>query len=490
MLHTDAAVIGAGVLGCFAARALSALDLSVTVIESREDVCTGITRANTGIIYTGCDNKPGSLKAGMCVRANAGFDRLCEELDVRFSRCGSLMVAFGSQAMAVLEKKLRMGRENGVPDLRLIGPEELFAMEPHLSRDAVGALFAPGTGVIDPWELGIAAYENAAANGAVFRLNEQLLHMKRRNGGFLLETDKETYQAKTVINCAGLRADAVREMLCIPAVRLFPTGADYIVLDDTLRGFVRHVIFHEPEEKGKGLTLVPTVDGNLLVGPTERERELAPDGATAAEGLKELQQLCAEVIPGLPLTEQIRTFSSLRPNPYAVREQEGVWVPTDRSINDFTIYNEDGLISLLGIKTPGLTCAAELGTACARLAAEALGDPDPNPCFDPRRRAIPRVHGMEEILRAQLIQDDPDFGEILCQCKDVSRGEIREAIRRGAVTIDGVKRRTGAFMGRCQGGRCMSEVLAMLASAQNISPENVTLAGQGSLILGETHGTD
>ena len=489
MIYTDAAVIGAGVLGCFAARALAESDIRVTVIEAREDVCTGVTRANTGIVYTGCDNKTGSVKAGLCVRANREFDRLCRELEVRFSRCGSLMVAFGPRGKDVLERKLRTGQANGVPDLRLVEPDELSSMEPHLNPAAAGALYAPGTGTVDPWELGIAAAENAAANGVVFRLKEKLLRMERREGGFLLETDKETYIARTVVNCAGLAADAVRELLCVPAVRIFPTGADYIVLDDTLRGYIRHVIFHEPEEKGKGLTLVPTVDGNLLVGPTERTRDTAPDGATSAEGLQELEQLCAEVVPDLPLSERIRSFSALRPNPRAVREQDGVWVPDDCSINDFSILNENGLISLLGIKTPGLTCAAELGRLCARLAGEALGSPGPNKDFEPHRPAIPRPHHMEESHRDALIHSDPDFGEIVCQCRDVTLGEVREAIRRGAVTLDGVKRRTGTGMGFCQGSRCMGRIMELLAQAQDMSPGMVTLDGAGSAVLGETDGS-
>ena len=489
MIYTDAAVIGAGVLGCFAARALTELDIRVTVIEAREDVCTGVTRANTGIIYAGYDNHPGSVKAGMCVRANGYFDRLCRELDVRFHRCGSVMAAFGPAGMAVLEKKLRQGLTNGVPGLRIVGPEELFALEPHLSRTAVGGLYAPGTGTVDPWELGIAACENAAANGAVFRLNERLLRMERDRGGFLLETDKETYRARTVINCAGLKADAMREMLCVPSVRIYPTGADYIVLDDTLPGFLRHVIFQEPEEKGKGLTLVPTVDGNILIGPTERPRDLAPDGAVAAEGLRELERLCAEVMPELPLSERIRGFSALRPNPRIVREQDGVWVPEDRSVNDFTVYHENGLISLLGIKTPGLTCAAELGRLCAALAGDALGSPGRSRSFDPVRRGPPRLRGMDEDRRAELVRADPDYGEIVCQCRDVSLGEIRDAIRRGAVTFDGVKRRTGAGMGCCQGGRCVSRIIEELSRAQDVPPGEVTLDGAGSELLGTSYGT-
>ena len=489
MICTDAAVIGAGILGGFAARALTQLDISVTVIEAREDVCTGVTRANTGIIYSGCDNAPGSVKAGMCVRANAGFDRLCRDLDVRFDRCGSVMAAFGPKAEAVLAKKLRRGMENGVPGMRILEAEELFETEPNLSREAVRGLYVPGTGTVDPWELGIAACENAAANGAEFRLNERLERMERDSGGFLLHTDRQTIRARAVINCAGLASAAVREMLCVPAVRIFPSGADYIVLDDTLRGYIRHVIFHEPEDGGKGLTLVPTVDGNILVGPTERDRSLAPDGATAAEGLRELERLCALVCPGLPLTERIRSFSALRPDPRTVREEAGSWIPTDRSLNDFTVYNEDGLISLLGIKTPGLTCAAELGRLCAELAGKALGSPGPNPDFDPCRRRIPRVHDMDETQRAAQIESDGDYGQIVCQCRDISLGEIREAIRRGAVTLDGVKRRAGTGMGRCQGGRCMSRILSLLSRELGIAPGSVTLDGAGSPVLGEQNGT-
>jgi glycerol-3-phosphate dehydrogenase len=489
MEHTDVAVIGAGVLGCFAARALTERQLHVTVLEAREDVCTGITKANTGIVYTGLDTRPGTLKTQLCVRANREFERLCAELDVRFSRCGSLMAAFGPRAEAVLRRKFEQGQANGVPGLRLLDASETLEMEPLLSERVTMSLFAPGTGTVDPWELGIAAFENARANGADFRFNEAVLRMERGEHGYLLETCAGQYAARAVVNCAGLNADAVRELTKVPAVRIFPTAGEYLVLDSTVSGMVRHVIFHEPEEKGKGLTLVPTVDGNLLVGPTERGRDLAPDGATAASGLRWLTELCAKVAPSLPLSEQIRSFSALRPNPRTVREEGGVWVPEDRSINDFTLYQDNGLISLLGIKTPGLTCAAELGRLCAEFTAETLGFPGNNPRFHPNRRGVRRLHGMDEAQRAALVREDPNYGDILCVCRDVSRGEILEAIRRGAVTLDGVKRRTGAGMGRCQGARCLSDVLELLARAQRISPEAVTLDGEGSPVLGAKYGT-
>lgn len=462
MEHTDVAVIGGGLLGCFTARALTAYDISTIVLEEREDVCTGISRANTAVVYTGYDTKPGTLKTRLCVQANLKFDALCRELDVSFSRCGSLMVAFGSRAEAVLRKKLDQGWTNGVSGLELLGPEAVYALEPHLAPGVRLGLYARGTGTVNPWELGIAAFENARHNGAAFRLSEKLLHMERTDGGYWLETGRGCYTTRVVVNCAGLQADAVRELTKVPAVRIFPTAGDYLVLDDTAAGFIRHVILHEPEEKGKGLTLVPTVEGNLLIGPTQRPRASAPDWATSREGLDTLYRLCAQVVPNLPLGEVIRSFAALRPNPYEVEERGGVWVPKERSISGFTILEEDGLISLLGIKTPGLTCAQSLGEYTAAMAARLLGNPGRNPRFDPRRRGIRRAHGLSAGDRAALVREDPDYGEVVCQCRDVTKAEILEAIRLGASTVEGVKRRTGAGMGRCQGSRCAHRVLKLL----------------------------
>ena len=462
MEYTDVAVIGGGLLGCFTARALAAYELHVTVLEEREDVCTGISRSNTGIIYTGCDTKPGTLKTRLCVQANRDFGRLCRELDVPFSRCGSLMVCFGPRAEAVLERKLAQGRTNGVPGLELLGPEAVYGLEPNLAPGVRLGLYAPGTGTVNPWELGIAAFENARDNGADFRFSEKVLRIERTGGGYRLETGRHSYEARAVVNCAGLQADAVRELVKVPNLRIFPTAGDYLVLDSTVSGFLRHIIFHEPEDRSKGLTLVPTVDGNLLIGPTERSRDSAPDWAVSREGLETLYRLCAQVVPALPMEEVIRSFAALRPNPYAVREREGVWAPEDRSISGLTILEEDGLISLLGIKTPGLTCAGALGEYAAACAARFLGGPGRNPRFDPRRRGIRRVRELGDGERDALIREDPDYGEIVCRCRDVTKGEILEAIRRGASTVDGVKRRTGAGMGCCQGSRCGQAVLELI----------------------------
>ena len=485
MEQRDIVIVGAGLLGCFAARALSAYDLEVVVLEAREDVCTGVSRANTGIVYAGYDTKPGTLKTRLCVRACREMDALCRELDVPFSRCGSLMVACGERAEAVLRKKRADGLENGVDGLRLLSGAEVRALEPQLTERVTLGLFAPGTGTLNPWELGIAAFENARANGAEFRFGAAVRAIRRERGGFVLETDAEPFFARAVLNCAGLAADRVRELCEAPLVRLFPSAADYLVLDDTAGGFVRHVIFHEPEERGKGLTLVPTADGNLLVGPTERDAGIEA-GATDAAGLARLRELCAEIVPALDLGQVIRSFGAERPNPYYVKEENGAWQREARGISSFTVLEERGLVSLFGIKTPGLTCAKALGDYAAEKLLAFLGGAPKKAGFDPTRRAIPDPRRMDEAARAAFVAANPDFGRIVCRCRGVSEGEVRAAIARGAVSIDGVKRRTGAGMGRCQGGYCMQRVLALLAEARGVPERAVCKDGAGSEVL---HGT-
>ena len=483
MTDCDVLVIGAGLLGCFTARALSAYELKIVVLEEREDVCTGISRANSGIIYTGLDAAPGTLKAELCVRANKDFDRLCAELDVPFRRCGSLMIACGSRGEAKLRQRYEQGLQNGVEGLRLLEPAQVREMESELTEDVTLALYAPGTGTVDPWALGIAAYENACHNGAEFRFSEGVRHMERRDGGFLIETEKESYRARAVVNAAGLRADGIRELTEPPLLRLSPRAADYYVTDTTEGDRVGHVIFHESEEKGKGLTVIPTVGGNLLLGPTNRDWNGEEGMPTSVDGLRELRELCARVLPELELSSVIRSFGALRPNIETGRMENGAWIPTGESVNGFSLTDEEGLFSLIGIKTPGLTCAHELGVLTAEKAAAWLGGAAKKKDYDPVRRGIPRVRELSEEERTALIARNPDYGRIVCQCREISRGEILESIRRGAVTVDGVKRRVGAGMGRCQGSRCMHTVLELLARETGRDIREICKDGPGTEII-------
>ena len=472
MEEFDVAVIGGGLLGCFAARELSRRKLDIVLIEAREDVCTGVSRANTAVVYPGYDHKPGTLKAEMTVRANATFNRLCEELDVPFSRCGSLMLSYGPKADSVLQRKLFWGQENGVPGLRLLTPAEAYRMEPKLAPGLSCALFSPTAGTVNPWQLGIAACESAVLNRVELRLNTCVLAMRREKARYVLETGDGMLAARAVVNCAGLAADRVQEMLFPTDVRITPTAGDYLVLDRLCANSPTHILEYEPENREKGLTAVPTAEGSLLLGPTEREG--VPDFATTENGLARVRDLAAGLLPELDLESTIRSFAAVRPNPQR---------PDGSRIHSFCIeHPAERFWSLIGIKTPGLTCARELGFYVAERLAEELAAEN-NPLFDPVRRGIRKVCALSFEERKALVKQDPDYGELICVCEDVTKAEVLEAIRRGAVTTDGVKRRVGTGMGRCQGSRCMQKITALLAEAKGIPESSVRKDGPGSEVV-------
>ena len=460
MRKTDVLVIGAGLLGCFTARNLARYEMDILVLEKENDVSRGISRANTGIIYTGYDNRPGSLKSKLCIQANETFDALTRQLDVPFLRPGSLMISRGPVADQVIKRKYSDGIRSGVKGIELITGREAEALEPGLAGGITSALYSRSTGTINPWELCIAAFENARDNGAVFQFGSEVRSVRNENGRFLIETDTERFLAGAVVNAAGLCSDRVRELIKKPLLRLYPTAADYIVLDSSENGKIRHIIFHEGEN-GKGLTLVPTVDGNILAGPSNREPENIPDMtgfAVNSGSLEQLKRLCRMIAPSIDPDRQIRAFGSLRPNPYLVREKNGKIVREETRIRDFTLLEEDGFFSLIGIKTPGLTFSNELGRIAADKAAAYTGRTTLRKSFDPYRRAMIRTRDLTEEEQAALIGKDPGYGEIVCGCMNVSRSEILQALRRGAHDFEGVRRRTGAGMGRCQGSRCRKKI--------------------------------
>lgn len=302
MKQADVAVIGGGILGCFVARSLMRWKLSVILLEKEPDVCTGITRANSAIVYAGYDNRPGSRKAAMTVAGNRNFDTLCRELDVPFSRCGSLMVTYDEKSLPRLRQKLENGLANGVPGLQMLSEGQVRQMEPALTPGVAGALYAPSTGTVNPWSLGIAAFENGVRNGVVPMLSTGVTHIKSWEKGYVLQTNRGDIACKAVINCAGLYADQVQEMLFPPVVRLHWDGADYLVLDRSAAK-PGHIIFEQAEACGKGITLIPCVEGNLLLSGMRRPAEMP--FATTAEGLAALKARAKALLPELakPLKE-------------------------------------------------------------------------------------------------------------------------------------------------------------------------------------------
>ena len=433
MKPVDVAVIGGGVLGCFAARNLTRYRLRVILVEAAEDVCTGITRANSAVVYAGYDHHPGSWKADLTVRANESFDQLCAVLDVPFSRCGSLMTACGPKSKAVLKRKLDQGRRNGVPGLRLLTGDEAREREPMLSSEVTAALYAPTTGTVNPWQLGIAAYESARMNGCEALLNAPVTSIVPDGAGYLIQTCRGDLFARAVVNCAGLGAVKVQELIYPSDVRLRLDGADYLVFDP-LTPHPGHILFEETEA-GKGVTAVPCPEGNLLL--ESLPRPWRPDYATTREGLETIRAHGDRWLPGLDFGAVIRSFGAVRPNP------EGA---DGRDIRDFCLLRPAAAFwSLVGVKTPGLTCANELGARIAGECAAALDAPL-NDSFIPERWAIRSAPG----------------SPLVCRCEGVTRDMVLQAIDRGAVTADGVKRRVGAGMGRCQGSRCACKIDGML----------------------------
>lgn len=484
----DVIVIGAGVLGCFAARNLTRYQMNIAIIEQREDVCTGISRANTSIIYSGYETKPGTLKTELCVNANRFFEELCEELDVRFTRCGSIMLCFGERGEKVLRQKFEQGIQNGVPGIRLLSREEILQMEPNLSKEITMGLYAPTTGVVNPWELGIAAWENAAANGCKTFFSTKVSNISKENDGYCITTNSGEFKARGIVNCSGLFSDEIHDLLTPSSVRIVTSNADYFIMDTKTKGHVKRIIFHEPEEKGKGLTVVPTVDNNLLLGPSDEPTTDKDTFATSQKGLDFIRDLSNKVLPGLDLQYIIRSFGAKRPNPYYLEyDDNGNSHYSKKSISSFIIQESESdpcFISLIGIKTPGLTCSNELGKIVAEKLADRLELNSENHNYNPIRKAPPRLRELSHVQRNALILNNPSYGKIVCRCSDISEGEILDAIDRGASTLDAVKRRAGTGLGRCQGSFCTHKVIEILSRELNTESSNIEKDGPGSWMIG------
>ena len=508
MYSYDAIVIGGGLLGCFAARSLTRYNLKVALLEKNKDLCTGISRANTAIVYSGCDTKPGSLKTSLCVSGSQGFSKLCSELGVRYNKCGSIMISFGERGDEIIRKKFEQGKINGVQGMKILCSSEILVLEPNLADHVSLGLFVPETGTVMPWELCLAAAENALENGAQIIRSTEVIDIKAdtvNSDGYTIHTNNGSYFAKAVINCAGISADSILSLVESPTVKIIPTAGDYTVLDTQTENHIKHVIFHEQEEKGKGLTIVPTVDGNILIGPTKRsltEKNFLGSSmeakaenrnfktnpfSTSQEGLDLLKKLVSEVIPTLPMEKTITAFGAIRPNPFMQsKNEDGTWKTDDKSISDLCIVESESgtFLGLVGIKTPGMTCANELGEYIAKKISTKL-DAEPNRNFTPFRKPPTRLSLLEIKNRQSLISEKPEYGNIICRCRGISEGEIIDAIHRkpGALTLDGIKQRTGAQSGRCQGGYCTSHIMKIMARELGCKIEDITKNGGDSWVV-------
>ena len=468
----DVIIIGAGVTGCAVARELSRYDCSVLVIEKDEDVCCGTSKANSGIVHAGYDAKPGTLKAKMNIRGNEMMTSLCEELDIPFKRIGSLVVCTDESLRSGIEELYARGITNGVPDLKILESDEVRELEPNISDNVVCALYAPTAGVICPFRLNIALAECAAQNGVEFKFDTQVTNIRSDGDQWIIETSDKTYNARAVINAAGCHADDIHNLVSENKLHITPRRGDYMLLDRSLEGFVKHVIFPQPTKMGKGILVTPTVHGNTLVGPTAVDIESKDEAPVTAEGLVKVQEGAVKNVKGLPLKQVITGFSGLRAHEdgaeFILEEAEGC----------------PGFFDCAGIESPGLTACPAIGEYMASLVSSRLSlkqkDNWNGICKD-----VIRPFELPPEERENLISDNPEYGRIICRCETITEGEIIDAIRRplGAKSLDGVKRRTRAGMGRCQGGFCSPRVMDILSRELGLPLEAITKSGGNSKIV-------
>lgn len=468
----DIIIIGAGVTGSAIARELSRFDCSCLVLEKDEDLCCGTSKANSGIVHAGYDAKPGTLKAKMNIRGNELMAALCQELDIPFKQIGSLVVCTDEANREGIEDLYARGITNEVPGLKILSAEEVKAMEPNISNDVVCALYAPTAGVICPFRLNIAMAECAAQNGVDFKFDSAVTDIRRSGEKWIVKTPYDSYECSVVVNCAGCHSDELHNLVSEHKLHITPRRGDYMLLDRSIEGFVKHVIFPQPTAMGKGILVTPTVHGNTLVGPTAVDIESRDEAPVTSDGLVKVQEGSAKNVKNLPLKQVITGFSGLR-----AHEDGG----------EFILKEADGcpgFFDCVGIESPGLTACPAIGEYMSSMIAEKLSLKAKS-TWDGICKDVIKPFELPAEERAELINNKPEYGRIICRCETITEGEIIDAIRRplGAKSLDGVKRRTRAGMGRCQGGFCSPRVMDILSRELEIPLDSITKSGGSSKIL-------
>lgn len=465
----DVAIIGSGITGSACAYFLSKYRLKIAVIEKNNDVCCGTTKANSAIIHAGYDPHPETLMAKLNVKGSAMAKEICAKLDVPYNQIGSLVVAFSEEEAKTVEELFERGNANGVPDLKILNREELKEAEPMISDEALCALYAPSAAIVNPWEYGLAMAETAVRNGAEVLLESEVTSIKKENGVFKITAGEKEIEAKYVINAAGVNCDDVHNMIAPPKFKVIPSAGEYYLLDKSEGKRARHVIFQCPNKDGKGVLVSPTVHGNLIVGPNADARD-KDDTSTKTRCLDFVREKAVKSVPSINFRENIRNFTGVR----AATE-----------IDDFIIeFACEGFLDLAGIKSPGLSAAP----AIAELAVKMLGESglalEEKESFTDERTHLRFKHLSDE-EKNNAVKKNSAYGRVICRCETITEGEIIDALNSPIppVSLDGIKRRAGTGMGRCQGGFCGPKVLEIMAKYKNEPFEAVLQDNTGSIIL-------
>ena len=473
---SDILVIGAGITGCAVARELSGYQASVIVLEKENDLAEGATKANSGIVHAGYDAVPGSLKAFYNIRGASMYPELCASLGLPYQQCGALVIALNEKDRQTVELLRDRGEKNGVSGLRILEHNELLSLEPALNPQVVCALYVPSSALISPYETAFAIADHAALNGVSFRLNQKVLSVQKNPDGlFSVQTESGEYLSRILVNCAGTSGAFLHNQLSADKLDMVYRRGQYYLLDHEKKLPFTHTVFQCPSAMGKGVLVTPTVHGNLLLGPTAEDIDDPMDTATTVEGLQEVFRKAALTWPDISIRTNITNFSGVRAH-----------LTTD----DFVVgpcSDCPGYYEAIGIESPGLSSAPAIAKDLSAMIAEELG-------LQAKEEMIPfqvpavSFRDMTEEEKSRAVAEDPAYGNIVCRCETVTEAEIRAAIRRpvGARTIDGVKRRTRAGMGRCQGGFCMPRVADIIAEETGVSLLDIRKDSGNSYILSGT----
>ena len=466
----DVAIIGGGVIGCSIARELSRYRLNTVMVEKSAEVAFGTTKTNSGIIHPGHHSPPHMLKGRLVVRGNAMYDELSKELNFGFRRIGEIVIAQTEEDLPVLEAMLKQGQVKGVPGLEMWDRDRLRREEPNLSHTLVAGLYAPTAGVINPYEFAFALIENAVDNGVELRVDSPVLSIERREDHLVLSTPKGDVAAKFVLNCAGVFSDKIANLVGVDTFKILPRKGEEYMLDKRLKGLVRHLVFPVPSPTSKGTLIIPTFDGTIMVGPTATDTEDRTDVSTTYEGSDQVFGFIRKICPSITERDTITEFAGLR----AVSDT-----------NDFIIgpTSVKGFINVAGIQSPGLTAAP----AIAEYVRDILKDEglalEPKSRFKPHVPPPPRFATLPPEEQRKLIEQNPMFAKVVCRCEMITEAEIHDAIDHGARTVDGVKFRCRAGMGRCQGGFCTSRVMDILSKRLDLPLTDITKRGGDSWII-------
>lgn len=468
----DVVIIGAGVTGTSVAYNLSKFKGDFLVVEKHADVCEETSKANSAICHGGYDAEPGSMKAKMNVEGNHMMREIADELSFPYKQIGTLVLCHREEDFPKLQKLYDQGIENGVSGMEIIYNEEILKMEPHVEKDVYAALYSKEAGVVDPFLMNVAYAEGSNLNGVEYKLNAEIVEIKEADDHYILKTkDGEEIETKAVVNAAGLYSDVIHDMVMDDnKFEIRARRGEYLLLDKATAGYVNHVLFNLPTEKGKGILVSPTIDENTLIGPTSDFVDDKADLVTTRKAIEEVIDKVNDTVDNVPVRQVITSFSGNR-----AHETSG----------DFILQEtKKGFFDCVGIESPGLTSAPAIGKYMANLVKDSL-ELDENPDFKAGRNPIPKTSEMTAEEHNELIKKNPKYGKIICRCEKVTEGEIIDAIHApvGATTVDGIKRRCRATAGRCQGGFCLPSIIEILSHELGVDQEEITKKGNKSTYI-------